>query len=202
MVAALRHATGAEPIVTGKPDPTMHRESVLRSQARRPIVVGDRLDTDIEGANAVGCDSLLVFSGVTEPHELLAAPPALRPTYLSEDVGGLLVSHTGPEWVDGGVVCGAWRAVSTSAEGGERRLALRRVSASVAQASEARDGNDDRRDAAGDRRDLDALRALCAAVWASDLPGSERSSVRVDADADDTRSRSAVDAVIEQFGLG
>src|SRR6185437_1343231 len=50
LVAALRHATGAEPVATGKPDPTMHRESVQRSAAERPIVVGDRLDTDIEGA--------------------------------------------------------------------------------------------------------------------------------------------------------
>src|SRR5579875_916966 len=74
LVAALRHATGAVPEVTGKPEPTMHRESVERTAARDPIVVGDRLDTDIEGANAVGCASLLVLSGVTEPHELLGAP--------------------------------------------------------------------------------------------------------------------------------
>src|SRR5579884_1051749 len=61
LVAALRHATGAEPVVTGKPDPTMHRETLLRTGARDPLVVGDRLDTDIEGANAVGCASLLVL---------------------------------------------------------------------------------------------------------------------------------------------
>jgi glycerol 3-phosphatase-2 len=204
LVAALRHATGAEPIVTGKPDPTMHRESVLRSQARRPIVVGDRLDTDIEGANAVGCDSLLVLSGVTAPHELLAAPPALRPTYLAEDVGGLLVSHMGPEWVDGGFVCGVWRAASTSVAGGGRRLTLRREG--KAGPGDQRDDRgsekDDPDDARGGRRILDALRALCAASWASDASGSERSSVRVDAEADDAQSRSAVDAVIERFGLG
>ena len=63
LVAALRHATGVTPVSTGKPDPTMHRESVERSGARRPIVVGDRLDTDIEGARAVGCASLLVLTG-------------------------------------------------------------------------------------------------------------------------------------------
>ena len=49
MVAALRHATGLSPVSTGKPDPTMHRETVERSSAQRPLVVGDRLDTDIEG---------------------------------------------------------------------------------------------------------------------------------------------------------
>src|SRR6202042_3658236 len=57
LVAALRHATGQIPVATGKPDPTMHRESVERSGARAPLVVGDRLDTDIEGARAVGCAS-------------------------------------------------------------------------------------------------------------------------------------------------
>ena len=63
LVAALRHATGATPVATGKPDPRMHRESVLRSRARCPIVVGDRLDTDIEGATAVGCPSCSCSAG-------------------------------------------------------------------------------------------------------------------------------------------
>lgn len=38
-----------EPVVAGKPLPPMHRESILRTGAQRPLVVGDRLDTDIEG---------------------------------------------------------------------------------------------------------------------------------------------------------
>ncbi|MDT4916062.1 MAG: glycerol-phosphatase, partial [Pseudonocardiales bacterium] len=97
LVAALRHATGVEPVATGKPDPTMHRESVQRSRAEHPIVVGDRLDTDIEGANAVGCASLLVLTGVTSPAELLAAPEHLRPTYVAADLSGLLVPHDEPQ---------------------------------------------------------------------------------------------------------
>ena len=75
LVAALRHATGVTPTATGKPDPAMHRESVQRSGAERPLIVGDRLDTDIEGACAVGCPSLLVLSGVTTPAALLVAEP-------------------------------------------------------------------------------------------------------------------------------
>src|SRR5204862_3450126 len=109
LVAALRHATGAEPVVTGKPDPTMHRESLLRTGAKRPIVVGDRLDTDIEGANAVGCPSLLVLSGVTQPAELLRSRARLRPTYLARDVSGLLATHTEPTAVEGGSRCGRWQ---------------------------------------------------------------------------------------------
>ena len=67
LVGTVRIATGVEPLSTGKPDPAMHRESVERSGARNPVVVGDRLDTDIEGASRVGCDSLLVPHPAPQP---------------------------------------------------------------------------------------------------------------------------------------
>lgn len=197
MVAALRHATGAEPIVTGKPDPTMHRESVQRSDARRPIVVGDRLDTDVEGANAVGCDSLLVLSGVTAAGELLAAPPRRRPTYLAADLGGLLVAHEQPALVDGWMACGAWRA-ARSGPADAVRLVLR---------SRGRGERHEHSglDAPADGSDLDALRAMCAAVWAAeavDAVGdawapSGRPDVGVVADAGDAESA----ATLRRLGL-
>jgi HAD superfamily hydrolase (TIGR01450 family) len=175
LVAALRHATGKTPVATGKPDPAMHRESVLRAKAERPIVVGDRLDTDIEGASAVGCPSLLVLTGVTSAVELVAAPPKLRPTYVATDVGGLLMPH--PDVVVSGervASCGAWRA--TRAEGSDATLRLEHRSeadaGAGAAAGEAADpvGSDAAEVAsqvdAGDG--LDALRALCAAAWAVD----------------------------------
>ena len=90
MVAALRHATGAEPLVAGKPEPPLMLESVQRSGALRPIVVGDRLDTDIEGANRSGIPSLLVLTGVTDWQDLIDAPPQYRPTYLGRDLRALL----------------------------------------------------------------------------------------------------------------
>ncbi len=90
MVAALRHATGAEPLVAGKPEPPLMLESVQRSGAVRPIVVGDRLDTDIEGANRSGIPSLLVLTGVTDWQDLVDAPPQHRPTYLGHDLRALL----------------------------------------------------------------------------------------------------------------
>jgi glycerol 3-phosphatase-2 len=146
LVAALRHATGVTPTATGKPDPTMHRESVQRSGAKHPIVVGDRLDTDIEGARAAGCPSLLVLSGVTTPAELVAAPEQLRPDYLAHDVSGLLVQHRGPT-VDGEhVECGAW---SARRDGDALLLAS-------AQLQDSSAANAD---------DLDPLRALCTAAW-------------------------------------
>jgi HAD superfamily hydrolase (TIGR01450 family) len=93
LVALLVEATGQTPIVAGKPELALHREAVARVGAQRPLVVGDRLDTDIAGATAVGCDSLLVLTGVTSLADLRAAPPGLRPTYLSADLSGLLRSH-------------------------------------------------------------------------------------------------------------
>ncbi len=77
MVAALRHATGAEPLVAGKPEPPLMLESMDRAHALSPIVVGDRLDTDIEGATRSGIPSLLVLTGVTDWQDLLHTPPEL-----------------------------------------------------------------------------------------------------------------------------
>ncbi len=90
LVAALRHATGAEPLVAGKPLPPLMRESVDRAGASSPIVVGDRLDTDIEGANATGIPSVLVLTGVTDWPDLIGVEPKFRPTYLDFDLRSLL----------------------------------------------------------------------------------------------------------------
>jgi len=146
LVAAVRTATGVEPEVAGKPLPPMHRETVIRTGARRPLVVGDRLDTDIEGAYNGGVDSLLVFTGVTTPAQLLAAPVEHRPTYLAADLRGLLVGQPVVEALGGGRYgCGGFEA---AVDGGVLRL-----------------------DGAGEDP-YDGLRALCAAAWtAADAGG-------------------------------
>jgi glycerol 3-phosphatase-2 len=136
-------ATGMTPLVAGKPEPPLHHESVLRTGAEHPLVVGDRLDTDIEGAQRVGADSLLVLTGVTGPAEAILAPPARRPTYLAEDLAGLLEPHPEIASQDGTHRCGGWTA----------RLA------------------GDRLELAGGGERIDGLRALCAAAWASDAGG-------------------------------
>ncbi|MER7109019.1 HAD-IIA family hydrolase [Streptomyces sp. NPDC000229] len=137
-VEVVRIATGAEPQVAGKPLPPMHRETILRTGAERPLVVGDRLDTDIEGAFNGGVDSLLVLTGVTDAARLLAAVPEHRPTYVDADLRGLL---TGQPEVAGtaadGFRCGGWTAAV-------------RADALVLE---------------GDGGASDALRALCAAAW-------------------------------------
>lgn len=136
-VEVVRIATGAEPQVAGKPLPPMHRETILRTGAKRPLVVGDRLDTDIEGAFNGGVDSLLVLTGVTDGAQLLAAPPQHRPTYVDADLRGLLTGQPEITREGDGFRCGGWTATA-----GEDRL-----------------------DLAGDGQPLDGLRALCAAAW-------------------------------------
>jgi len=110
LVAALRHATGATPVSTGKPDPTMHARPSSVSGARSPLVVGDRLDTDIEGADAVGCASMLVLTGVTSAADLLAAPGHTSAGIRARDLRGLLTPHPAPVDADGTVTCGEWSA--------------------------------------------------------------------------------------------
>ncbi|MFI1202848.1 HAD-IIA family hydrolase [Streptomyces sp. NPDC020883] len=144
LVEVVRIAAGGAPRVAGKPQPPMHRETVLRTGARRPLVVGDRLDTDIEGAWNGGVDSLLVLTGVTTPADLLAAPPAHRPTYVDADLRGLLRPQPEVAADGAGFRCGGWRA---EAAGDELLL-----------------------DGAGEP--LDGLRALCAAAWTAAGEGS------------------------------
>jgi glycerol 3-phosphatase-2 len=140
LIQVIATATGVHPLVAGKPEPPLHQESVLRTGAKHPLVVGDRLDTDIEGAHRVGADSLLVLTGVTGPAEAVLAPPSQRPTYLAEDLAGLLEPHPDVKRGDGAFSCGGW--------------AVRR--------------NGDQLELSGDGERIDGLRALCAAAWAAE----------------------------------
>ncbi len=90
LVAVLRTALDREPdLIVGKPEPALFTTAASLSQAKKPLAVGDRLDTDIQGAVGAGMPSLLVLTGVSGPAELLAAPPERRPTYVAADLSGL-----------------------------------------------------------------------------------------------------------------
>jgi HAD superfamily hydrolase (TIGR01450 family) len=140
LLKVISAATGREPLIAGKPEPPLHTESVIRTGARHPLVVGDRLDTDIEAASRVDADSLLVLTGVTGPAEAVLAPPHQRPTYLAEDLSGLVEPQPAVTAGAGGFACGGWTA--------------------------RWDG--DRLELAGGGSRIDALRALCAAAWSRD----------------------------------
>lgn len=114
MVAALRHATGHEPEVAGKPEPGMFTLAAERLRSRAPLVVGDRLDTDIEGGNRADIDTLLVLTGVSTLEEALRAAPIQRPTWVLPDLSSL-GEPCPAAVVDGdrarcGAVSATWRA--------------------------------------------------------------------------------------------
>ncbi len=89
MVAALQVATQQNPLVAGKPQPTLMNDALSRGTFATPLVVGDRLDTDIAGAVAAGLPSLMVLTGVSTASDAVHAAPAERPGYLAADLRGL-----------------------------------------------------------------------------------------------------------------
>jgi HAD superfamily hydrolase (TIGR01450 family) len=145
MVAALTTALGRSPEAVGKPEPALFRTARRLAAGDRPLVVGDRLDTDIAGARAAGIPAMLVLTGVSSPSDLLRAEPDLRPDYVGRDLGALLSRHLAVEIDAAGdrASCGDW--------------VLRRTGDEVD--IESRGG------AAHDPDGLDGLRALCGLAW-------------------------------------
>jgi glycerol-1-phosphatase len=89
LVAAITAVTGVDAEVVGKPHAPLFHAALRRAGGVNPLVIGDRLDTDIAGAAALGWDSLLVLSGVSSADELTGSP--CRPTYVAPDVRALLL---------------------------------------------------------------------------------------------------------------
>ena len=112
LVETIERFSGVAPVVAGKPQRPLLDETVRRMGGERPLMVGDRLDTDIEGARVVGVDSLLVMTGVTGLPELVRVAADARPTYLGLDLGALLeppgrAERHGDIWSVGGWECAA-----------------------------------------------------------------------------------------------
>ena len=155
LVDVIAGASGRRPhVVAGKPERPLFDAAVARTGASRPLMVGDRLDTDIAFANRGGADSLLVLTGVTRLGELLGAPAPLRPTHVAERLtDGLFVpvpavTADGDSWR-----CGGWRG---AVRDGQPALA-----------------------GAGTR--VDAFRVLCAAAWERSLDIDEGAVAELEA---------------------
>ncbi|MGN6793252.1 MAG: HAD-IIA family hydrolase [Streptosporangiaceae bacterium] len=170
LLAVIITATGVKPVVAGKPQTPLHAEAVARTGAKHPLVVGDRLDTDIEGAVRGGADSMLVLTGVTSAKGAVLAPPGQRPTYVVADLLGLVE----PQPVIGPRGSGEPRPPDDSGEAADRR-APADVSPQDNSAAHAfrcggwqatRPGGPSPIELSGDGTWIDGLRALCAAAWA------------------------------------
>lgn len=147
LVGLVAGTAGREPdAVAGKPRPDPFREAATRHGSNRPLVVGDRLDTDLEGARAAGQDGLLVMTGVSDARDVLGCPPRRRPSYLGRDLAALLQPH--PRAAVRALACGP--AAGLRARCGAATVALGDGGYRVERA-----GNDA----------LDLLRAAAVAAW-------------------------------------
>jgi glycerol-1-phosphatase len=151
LVEAVRLATGRRPVVAGKPEPPIHREAVLRTGAHNPLVIGDRLDTDIAGAARTGTDSLLVLTGVTSALDLITAGPESRPTYVARDLRALSASPGDLRVIPGESSRGGHTALIE-----QGRLVIRQLTSG--QGASPQNEADD---------SVGLLRAICGAVWAA-----------------------------------
>ncbi len=143
LVSAVHTAVQRLPEFAGKPEPAIYETAFDRFGTRNALMVGDRLDTDMKGARAVGIPSLHVLTGVDRPKQLVAASADMRPDYIVASLEGLHEAY--PETViakDGGAKVGTAKV---------------RMNGPVV---EIVDRGDD---------PLNLLRAGCAAIWASGL---------------------------------
>lgn len=139
LVAAVAAATRQTPLVAGKPEAPLFHAAAKRLSSERPLVVGDRLDTDILGGNKAGFATVAVLTGVDTLDTILAAKTDERPWYIISDLTGLYEPYPEVEGDDGTYRCGDAKA---SVDGNALRIS-------------------------GDKANLDSWRAACAAWWAA-----------------------------------
>lgn len=101
LVSAVHTAIGRLATVAGKPEVPIFEEAVARFGARHPLFLGDRLDTDILGANRAGIASALVLTGIDRPKHVLAAPADSQPTFILGDLRELHEPYPTVEVRDG-----------------------------------------------------------------------------------------------------
>ncbi|MCW4459777.1 HAD-IIA family hydrolase [Microbacterium sp. MPKO10] len=143
LVSAVHTAVGRLAEVAGKPEVPIFEEAKLRFDAQHPLFIGDRLDTDILGANRAGIDSLLVLTGVDQAKHVLAAPEGGRPDYVVSDLRGLFEPYPVTEYSRDGTEARVGDSVVRIARGTDIEIAREGSSA------------------------LDRLRAASAVIWGS-----------------------------------
>jgi HAD superfamily hydrolase (TIGR01450 family) len=88
LLAAIETTTGTRGEVVGKPEAPLFERALASAGGGRPLVVGDRLDTDIAGASRLGWDSALVLTGTTRRGDVESS--FWKPTFVIDDLAGLV----------------------------------------------------------------------------------------------------------------
>lgn len=120
VVGLLRTSTGVEPTVIGKPKPALFEALTKRLGTRDVLVIGDRLDTDIDGAIAAGLESLFVLTGVQGVADLATRETEAWPSFVAQDLRSLR-----------GPVVRVWREGSELRSDSEHPLAMALVAAAA-----------------------------------------------------------------------
>lgn len=89
LVAAIESATGVSPVSAGKPEPEMFVQAAKLVGAKRPLAVGDRLNTDIAGGNAAAMNTFHVLTGVSHEMELIEASKEYRPNFIGDSLSDM-----------------------------------------------------------------------------------------------------------------
>jgi HAD superfamily hydrolase (TIGR01450 family) len=143
LVSAVHTAVGQLPVVAGKPERAIFETALTNLGSSSAVYIGDRLDTDVLGANRAGIGSALVMTGVTTRKELLAAKADSRPIFILGTLKELLVSYQQPTKTKRGYKLG----------NAEVELLGQKILVSF-----------------GDPKSLDALKCACLTIWESGQP--------------------------------
>lgn len=147
LVSAVHTAVGQLPMVAGKPEAPIFELAKAhfadKYSVAQPLFIGDRIDTDITGANKVGMASALVLTGVSTRKEVLGQRLEGRPRYIIGSMSELLEDYAYP------------RATKHGYRSGSAEVELRDTKVRVVD---------------GDPTSVDALRAACAVVYTSKTP--------------------------------
>jgi HAD superfamily hydrolase (TIGR01450 family) len=97
LVGAVHTAVGILPEFAGKPFRPIFDAALSELGFQKPLVIGDRLDTDIKGAVAAGLESAAVLTGIVGNKELLGAKSDERPNYILTDLSELFSDYPKPK---------------------------------------------------------------------------------------------------------
>ena len=97
LVGAVHTAVGILPEFAGKPFRPIFDSALSELGFQKPLVIGDRLDTDIKGAVAAGLQSAAVLTGIAGNRELLGAKSDERPNYILTDLSELFSDYPKPK---------------------------------------------------------------------------------------------------------
>jgi HAD superfamily hydrolase (TIGR01450 family) len=143
LVSAVHTAVGILPDFAGKPFAPIFQSALDQLGVAKPLFVGDRLDTDIRGANNFGMASACVLTGVASRRELIGAREEDRPDFIISDLRDLLSEYQRPREVKRGLKLG----------GVQVELLGTKVLVSE-----------------GDPRSIEALKAATQLIWSSSIP--------------------------------